>query len=75
MWSVEHMTECFKNKLQSDQSAFHTSSVLGVVPPVRQVNLGCAGDDQLQLPGVKYRHQPGVHHLENTQILMSSEEC
>lgn len=48
------------------RTVFHTSSILRVVPPVRQVNLSCACDDQLQLPGVKYRHQPGVHHLEYT---------
>ena len=40
-----------------------TSSVLCVVPPVVQVDLGCSCDDQFQLSGIKHRHQPRVHHL------------
>lgn len=55
-----------KPRFFGKSTVFHTSSILRVVPPVRQVNLSCARDDQLQLPGVKYRHQPGVHHLEYT---------
>jgi len=44
-------------------SLTHTSSVLCVASPVTEVDLYSPSNDQLQLPCIKYRHQPGVHHL------------
>lgn len=41
----------------------HTSSVLCVGPPVTEVDLHCPSNNQLQLPSIKHRHQPGVDHL------------
>ena len=51
-----------------------TSSVLCVVPPVRQVDLCSACNHQLQLPGIKHWHQSHIHHLTNTHTckLMST---
>lgn len=40
-----------------------TASVLGVVPPVIEVDFSCARDDQLQFPRVEDRHEPGIDHL------------
>ena len=40
-----------------------TSSVLRVVPPVRQVDLRRPCDHQLQLAGIEHGHQPRIHHL------------
>lgn len=51
--------------LHPTSTPFHTSSVLCVVPPVCQVNLCGACNNQLQLPGIKHRHQPHIHHLTN----------
>ena len=45
-------------ELSHHKSRSLTSPVLGVVPPVGQVNLRRASNHQLQLPGIEHGDQP-----------------
>lgn len=45
-----------------------TSPVLGVIPPVVQVDFGSTSNHQLQLPCIKHGDEPRVNHLEDSSI-------
>ena len=53
------------------QIARRTGSVLGVAAPVCDVDLDRAGDDELQLLGVKLGQQPVVKDLTYTHAHMT----